>query len=113
MTFLDLISFILLGYVVWTVVSSYILRQKLSAYVAGVEETRKSDPSLQDTVMIVKTEILQFEQDKEIVLLYDRNNSFLGQGNTEDEAIDNIRPRFPTETFVIVDVDTKFSEPAQ
>ena len=113
MTFLDLIFFIMLGYLIWNVFASYVLKQKLSAYVAGIEQARSGVNALEEKVMIVKTEILQFEQDKEIVLLYDRNNSFLGQGNTEDEAIDNIRPRFPTETFVIVDVDTKFSEPAQ
>jgi len=113
MTFLDLIFFIMLGYLIWNVFASYVLKQKLSAYVAGIEQARAGVNALEEKVMIVKTEIIQFDQDKELVLLYDRNNSFLGQGPTEDEAIDSIRKEYPTETFVLVDADAKLSEPTQ
>jgi len=107
----DILIFFLFAYAIWTLLGGYLFRQKMAAYVAGVEEAKRSLKPLEEKVMIIKTETVKFDQDKELVLLYDRNDSFLGQGHTEDEAIENIRREFPTETFVLVDSTTKLSDP--
>jgi hypothetical protein len=114
MNFLDLIFFFLIGYLVWSILTGYVLKQKMTAYIAGATAAASlidSDRPLEEKVMIVKTEIIKINQDKELVLLYDRNDCFLGQGSTEAEAIDSIRRAFPTETLVLVDSFSKLSNP--
>ena len=92
MNLLDLIFFFLIGYLVWSILTGYVLKQKMTAYIAGATAAASlidSDRPLEEKVMIVKTEIIKINQDKELVLLYDRNDCFLGQGSTEAEERQN------------------------
>ena len=66
MTFLDLIFFIMLGYLIWNLFASYMLKQKLSAYVAGMEQARAGVKALEEKVMIVKTEIIKMKGNKNV-----------------------------------------------
>jgi hypothetical protein len=110
MTIFDLLLWGFLLYSFYVLFATYMKQQRLNSFLHGVEYASKGDGK-EERVMIVRSDTVTDRENNSVVLLYDRDHNYLGQGLTEDEAIDNLRKYYPTQTFVIVEPDTKLSDP--
>lgn len=101
MNFFDIIGWAVFFYLFWQLLGSWFfvqqLRHKINDAVEEAEILREAEKS----VLALKFEHVK-ENGHQVVLAYGKNNKFLGQGLTEEDAAKNIQLSYPKHRILIV-----------
>lgn len=101
MNLIELIGWICFFYITWQLLKSWILVQKLRHRVEDVLDEQEAIQAVEKQVLALRFEHVE-ENGHQVVLAYGKNNRFLGQGSTEDEAAQNIQLYYPRHKILIV-----------
>ncbi len=112
MEFIGWVCFFYLG---WQLLKSWIFVQGLKHRLAEAVEEEIAVQKAEQQVLALRFEHVD-ENGHHVVLAYGKNNRFLGQGLTEEDAAKNIQVYYPRHKIVIVNEKstvTKILEPIQ
>jgi hypothetical protein len=101
MDLMEFIGWVCFFYLGWQLLKSWIFVQGLKHRIA---ETVEEEIAIQDAerqVLALRFEHVD-ENGHQVVLAYGKNNRFLGQGLTEDDAANNIQVYYPRHKILIV-----------
>jgi hypothetical protein len=115
MNLIEFIGWVCFFYLGWQLLKSWIFVQGLKHRIAEAVEEEIAVQEAERQVLALRFEHVQ-ENGHQVVLAYGKNNRFLGQGLTEDDAANNIQVYYPRHKIVIVNEKstiTKILEPIQ
>ncbi len=98
MEFIGWVCFFYLG---WQLLKSWIFVQGLKHRIAEAVEEEIAIQDAERQVLALRFEHVD-ENGHQVVLAYGKNNRFLGQGLTEDDAANNIQVYYPRHKILIV-----------
>lgn len=101
MDIIEFIGWVCFFYLGWQLLKSWIFVQNLKQQIADAVEEDLAVQAAEKQVLALKFEHIQ-ENGHSVVLAYGKNNRFLGQGSTEDDAAKNIQLYYPRHKIVIV-----------
>ena len=110
---LEIIGWVCFFYLGWQLLKSWIFVQQLKHRINDAVEEAELVKEVERAVLALRFEHIQ-ENGHNVVLAYGKNNKFLGQGSTEDEAAKNIQLYYPKHKILIVNEKatiTKVLEP--
>jgi len=101
MNFLDIIGWAVLFYLMWQLLGSWFIVQQLRHKINDAVEEAEFLKEAERSVLALRFEHVEQNEHK-VVLAYGKNNKFLGQGLTEDDATKNIQFYYPRHKILIV-----------
>jgi hypothetical protein len=101
MNFIEFLGWVCFFYLGWQLLKSWIFVQGLKQRIAEAVEEDIAVQEAERQVLALRFEHVE-ENEYQVVLAYGKNNQFLGQGSTEDDAAKNIQIYYPTHQIVIV-----------
>ena len=115
MNFLDILGWAVFFYLMWQLLGSWYFVQQLKHRVNDAVEEAELIREAERSVLALRFEHVE-ENGHHVVLAYGKNNKFLGQGLTEDDAAKNIQIHYPRHKILIVNdkaTITKVLDPLQ
>jgi trehalose utilization protein len=115
MDIMEFIGWVCFFYLMWQLLKSWIFVQNLKHRIAEAVEEEIAVKEAEQQVLALRFERVE-ENGHAVVIAYGKNNKFLGQGVTEDDAAKNIQVYYPTHKIVIVNEKstiTKILDPVQ
>jgi hypothetical protein len=101
MDIVEFVGWVCFFYLSWQLLKSWIFVQNLKHRIAEAVETEIAVQEAEKQVLAMRFEHVE-ENGHQVVLAYGKNNRFLGQGVTEEEAANNIQVYYPRHKIVIV-----------
>jgi len=101
MDIVEIIGYICFFFLMWQLLKSWIFVQGLKHRIAEAVEEEIAVKEAEKQVLALRFEHVE-ENGHSVVLAYGKNNRFLGQGVTEEDAAKNIQVYFPRHKIVIV-----------
>lgn len=101
MDFIEFLGWIAFFYITWQLLKSWIFVQQLRRRVEDALNDEEAIQAVEKQVLALRFEPIE-ENGHQVVLAYGKNNQFLGQGQTEDEAAQNIQLCYPRHKILIV-----------
>jgi hypothetical protein len=101
MDIVEIIGWACFFYLAWQLLKSWIFVQGLKHRIAEAVEEEIAVKEAEKQVLALRFEHVE-ENGHSVVLAYGKNNRFLGQGVTEDDAAKNIQIYYPTHKILIV-----------
>ena len=101
MNFLDIIGWAVFFYLLWQLLGSWFFVQQLRHRINDAVEEAEILREAEKSVLALKFEHVK-ENGHQVVLAYGKNNKFLGQGLTEEDAAKNIQIYYPKHKILIV-----------
>jgi len=115
MDIIDILGWAVFFYLMWQLLGSWIFMQQLKHRINDAVEEAELIREAEKAVLALRFEHVE-ENGHSVVLAYGKNNKFLGQGLTEDDAAKNIQIYYPRHKILIVNEKaaiTKILEPVQ
>jgi hypothetical protein len=115
MDIVEIVGWACFCYLGWQLLKSWIFVQGLKHRIAEAVEEEIAVKEAERQVLAMRFEHVK-ENGHMVVLAYGKNNKFLGQGLTEDDAANNIQVYYPRHKIVVVDEKsaiTKILDPVQ
>ena len=115
MDIIEIVGWACFVYLGWQLLKSWIFVQGLKHRLAEAVEEEIAVQKAEQQVLALRFEHVD-ENGHHVVLAYGKNNRFLGQGLTEEEAAKNIQVYYPRHKIIIVNEKstvTKILEPIQ
>ena len=115
MDIVEIIGWACFFYLGWQLLKSWIFVQGLKHRIAEAVEEEIAVKEAERQVLAMRFEHVE-ENGYKVVLAYGKNNKFLGQGLTEEDAAKNIQVYYPRHKIVIVNdksTVTKILDPIQ
>lgn len=113
MDLIDFLGWVIFFYLTWQLLKSWLFVQQLRHRISDAVAEAELVEEIEKQVIALRFEHIE-ENGYKVVLAYGKNNKFLGQGSTEDEAAKNIQLYYPRHKIVIVNEKatiTKVLEP--
>lgn len=113
MDFLDILGWACFFYLMWQLLGSWFFVQQLKHKINDAVEEAELLKEAERSVLAMRFEHVE-ENGHHVVLAYGKNNKFLGQGLSEDDAAKNIQISYPRHKILIVNdkaTITKVLEP--
>jgi|GEM_PF-6429685 len=110
---MEILGWIVFIYLAWQLIKSWLFVQTLKHKINDAVAEAEMVEAVEKSVIALRFEHIE-ENGYKVVLAYGKNNKFLGQGLTEDEAAKNIQLYYPRHKIVIVNEKatiTKILEP--
>ena len=101
MDIIEFLGWVVFFYIAWQLLKSWIFVQGLKHRIAEAVENEIAVQNAERQVLALRFEHVE-ENEHKIVLAYGKNNKFLGQGVTEEDAAKNIQIHYPHHKIVIV-----------
>lgn len=101
MSFLDILGWVLFFYLLWQLLGSWFFVQQLKHRINDAVEEAELIREAEKAVLALRFEHVE-ENGHHAVLAYGKNNKFLGQGSTEEDAAKNIQLYYPRHRILIV-----------
>jgi len=101
MDFIEFLGWIVFFYITWQLLKSWLFVQQLKQRVENALGEAEAVQAVEKEIIALKFEHVE-ENGHSVVLAYGKNNRFLGQGLTEDDATKNIQIYYPHHKIVIV-----------
>lgn len=101
MNFIEFLGWVVFFYITWQLLKSWILVQNIKHRLAETVEKEMAVQQVERRVLALRFEHVE-ENGHSVVLAYGKNNKFLGQGLTEDEAEKNIQLYYPQHKILVV-----------
>lgn len=101
MDIVEFIGYICFFFLMWQLLKSWIFVQGLKHRIAEAVEEEIAVKEAEKQVLALRFEHVE-ENGHKVVLAYGKNNKFLGQGGTEEDAANNIQVYYPRHKIVIV-----------
>lgn len=101
MSFVEFLGYLVFFYLMWQLLKSWIFVQDLKQRIAEAVDEDLAVQAAEQHVLALKFEHVE-ENGHQVILAYGKNNKFLGQGLTEEEAANNIQIYYPRHKIVIV-----------
>jgi len=101
MNFLDILGWAVFFYLMWQLLGSWYFVQQLKHRVNDAVEEAELVREAERSVLALRFEHVE-ENGHSVVLAYGKNNKFLGQGMTEDDAAKNIQLYYPKHKILVV-----------
>ena len=115
MDIVEIVGWACFFYLGWQLLKSWIFVQGLKHRIAEAVEEEIAVKEAERQVLAMRFEHVE-ENGYKVVLAYGKNNKFLGQGLTEEDAAKNIQVYYPRHKIVIVNdksTVTKILDPIQ
>lgn len=115
MSFLDILGWAVLFYLMWQLLGSWFFVQQLKHKINDAVEEAELIREAEKSVLAMRFEHVE-ENGHSVVLAYGKNNKFLGQGISEEDAAKNIQLYYPKHKILIVNEKatiTKILDPIQ
>ena len=115
MDIIEFLGWVVFFYITWQLLKSWLFVQQLKHRIQDAIDEADSVEEVEKRVMYMRFEHVE-ENGHSVVLAYGKNNHFLGQGLSEDEAAKNIQLHYPQHKILIVNEKaaiTKVLEPIQ
>lgn len=112
---MEFIGWVVFFYLVWQLLKSWIFVQQLKHKIQDAAEEAILIEEAERAVLALRFEHVE-ENGHSVVLVYGKNNKFLGQGLTEDDAANKIQLCYPKHKILIVNdkaTITKVLDPLQ
>ena len=101
MDIVEILGWVVFLYLMWQLLSAWIFVQQIKHRVKDAVEEAELVSQIERRVIAMRFEHVE-ENGHNVVLAYGKDNKFLGQGTTEDEAAKNIQIYYPQHKIVIV-----------
>jgi len=101
MDIIDILGWAIFFYLLWQLLGSWIFVQQLKHRINDAVEEAELVREAEKAVLALRFEHVE-ENDHRVVLAYGKNNKFLGQGLSEEEAANNIQIYYPKHKILIV-----------
>jgi hypothetical protein len=101
MDIMEFIGWVCFFYLGWQLLKSWVFVQDLKQRISEAVEEEVAVREAEKSVLALRFEHVE-ENGHNVVLAYGKNNRFLGQGLTEDDAAKNIQVCYPRHKIVIV-----------
>jgi len=101
MSLLDILGWACFFYLMWQLLGSWIFVQQLKHRINDAVEEAELLKEAERSVLALRFEHVE-ENGHSVVLAYGKNNRFLGQGLTEDDAASKIQLYYPRHKILIV-----------
>lgn len=98
---IEIIGWVFFMYIGWQLLKSWILVQDLKQRINDAVEEDGLIKEAEKSVLALRFEHI-CENGHKVVLAYGKNNRFLGQGSTQEDAEKNIQLYYPKHKIVIV-----------
>lgn len=98
---IEILGWAVFFYMMWQLLKSWIFVQDLKQRIAEAVDEETAVQETERHVLALRFEHVE-ENEHKVVLAYGKNNKFLGQGLTEEEAAKNIQVYYPRHKIVIV-----------
>jgi hypothetical protein len=102
MDIIEIVGWACFFYLMWQLLKSWIFVQNLQHRLAEAVKEEVELKEIERQVLAMQFEHVE-ENGHRVVLAFGKNNRFLGQGDTEDDAAKNIQVQYPRHKIVIVD----------
>jgi hypothetical protein len=102
MDFIEFLGWVCFFYLGWQLLKSWIFVQNLKQQIADAVDQEVASKEAEQQVLAMWFERVE-ENGHAVVLAYGKNNKFLGQGDTEEDAAQNIQICYPRHKIVVVD----------
>jgi hypothetical protein len=115
MDIVEIVGWACVFYLGWQLLKSWIFVQNLKQQIADAVDEEVAVREAEKQVLALRFEHVK-ENGHNVVLAYGKNNKFLGQGLTEEDAAKNIQVYYPRHKIVIVNEKstiTKILDPVQ
>jgi hypothetical protein len=115
MDIVEIIGWACFFYLAWQLLKSWIFVQGLKHRIAEAVEEEIAVKEAEKQVLALRFEHVE-ENGHSVVLAYGKNNRFLGQGSTEEDAAKKIQVYYPRHKIIIVNdksTITKILDPIQ
>ena len=115
MDIVEIVGWACFFYLSWQLLKSWIFVQGLKHRIAEAVEEEIAVKEAEKQVLAMRFEHVE-ENGHSVVLAYGKNNRFLGQGLSEEDAANKIQVYYPTHKIVIVNEKatiTKILDPVQ
>ena len=115
MDLLNILGWALFLYLLWQLLGSWFIVQQLKHRINDAVEEAELLREAEKAVIALRFEHVE-ENGHSVVLAYGKNNKFLGQGLTEEDAAKNIQIYYPKHKILIVNdkaTITKVLDPLQ
>jgi hypothetical protein len=115
MDIVEIIGWACFFYLAWQLLKSWIFVQGLKHRIAEAVEEEIAVKEAEKQILALRFEHVE-ENGHQVVLAYGKNNKFLGQGATEEDAAKNIQVYYPRHKIIIVNdksTITKILDPIQ
>jgi len=101
MDVLEILGWAVFFYLMWQLFSAWLFVQQIKHKVEDALNEEAAVREVEKQVLALRFEHVE-ENGYKVVLAYGKNNKFLGQGLTEEEAAKNIQLYYPSHKIVIV-----------
>ena len=101
MDFIEFLGWIVFFYITWQLLKSWIFVQGLKHRIAEAVDEDIAVQQAERHVLALRFEHVE-ENGHSVVLAYGKNNKFLGQGLTEEDAAKNIQLYYPQHKILVV-----------
>lgn len=115
MDIVEFVGWVCFFYLGWQLLKSWIFVQNLKHRIAEAVEEEIAEKESEKQVLALRFEHVE-ENGHKVVLAYGKNNRFLGQGMSEEDAATNIQVHYPRHKIIIVNEKstiTKILDPVQ
>lgn len=112
---MEFIGWVVFFYLMWQLLKSWIFVQQLKHKINDAVEEAEFIREAEKAVLALRFEHVE-ENGHRVVLAYGKNNKFLGQGSSEDDAANKIQLYYPKHKILIVNdkaTITKVLDPLQ
>jgi hypothetical protein len=101
MSFLDILGWAVFFFLMWKLLESWYFMQQLKHRINDAIDEAEAIQNYEKQVLALRFEHIE-ENGHRVVLAYGKNNKFLGQGLTEEDAAKNIQLYYPGHKILIV-----------
>jgi hypothetical protein len=115
MDLMEFIGWVVFFHLMWQLLKSWFFVQQLKHRIQDAAEEAVLIEEAEKAILALRFEHVE-ENGHSVVLAYGKNNKFLGQGITEDEAAKNIQLCYPRHKILIINdkaTITKILDPIQ
>ena len=115
MSLLDILGWAVFFFLMWKLLESWVFMQQLKHRINDAIDEAEAIQNAEKTVLALRFEHVE-ENGHKVVLAYGKNNRFLGQGSTEEDAANKIQLSYPRHKILIVNdkaAITKVLDPIQ
>jgi len=102
MDFIEFLGWIFFFYITWQLFKSWFFVQQLKNKIKDAVQEAELVEEIEKRVIALRFEYISHNGNN-VVLAYGKNNKFLGQGLTEEEATNNIQLCYPEHKLLIID----------
>ena len=101
MDIIEILGWAVFFYLMWQLLSAWVFVQQIKHKINDAVEEAELVREAERSILALRFEHVE-ENGHSVVLAYGKDNKFLGQGLTEDDAAKNIQIYYPRHKIVIV-----------